>query len=107
MKSGFLFTTTATHIALQVAPIAVVLLGVLIPLIEPVGWRTKAAGTILGYSYSGKAVLWIMFSSCLGLVVTLTTYLFIGVTSPLTYNVVVGLLPCQAAQSLTCRGSCL
>lgn len=72
----------------QVAPTAVGLLAVLIPIIEPVGFSNPGPGTILGFSFSSSAVAWILFSSCLGLVVTLTTYLFIGVTSALTYNVV-------------------
>lgn len=72
----------------QVAPTAVGLLAVLIPIIEPVGFSSPKPGTILGYNFSSSAVAWILFSSCLGLVVTLTTYLFIGVTSALTYNVV-------------------
>jgi solute carrier family 35 protein E3 len=73
----------------QVSPIAVLVLGSLIPVIEPVGWTTRTEDTILGYRYSSAAVIWILFSSLLGLVVTLSTYLFIGVTSALTYNVVV------------------
>eukprot|EP00775_Hariotina_reticulata_P004049 gene4049-4296_t len=72
----------------QVAPIAVLVLGCAIPVIEPVGWTSRTENTILGYKYSQAAVLWILFSSILGLVVTLSTYLFIGVTSALTYNVV-------------------
>jgi solute carrier family 35 protein E3 len=73
----------------QVAPVAVLLLVVLVPLVEPIGSFTKPEkGTLLGYTYSREAVGWILLSSCLGLVVTLSTYLFIGVTSPLTYNVV-------------------
>eukprot|EP00879_Flechtneria_rotunda_P023139 GHRR01024464.1.p1 GENE.GHRR01024464.1~~GHRR01024464.1.p1 ORF type:complete len:357 (+),score=120.74 GHRR01024464.1:99-1073(+) len=72
----------------QVAPMAVLLLGILIPLIEPLGLKDPKFGTVLGYSFSKGAIAWILLSSCLGLVVTLSTYLFIGVTSPLTYNVV-------------------
>jgi solute carrier family 35 protein E3 len=72
----------------QVSPVSVVLLAVLIPLLEPVGWSDPKPGTILGYAFSTKAVLWIVVSSALGLVVTLSTFLFIGATSSLTYNVV-------------------
>eukprot|EP00878_Enallax_costatus_P004629 GHUV01004874.1.p1 GENE.GHUV01004874.1~~GHUV01004874.1.p1 ORF type:complete len:387 (+),score=80.11 GHUV01004874.1:241-1401(+) len=72
----------------QVAPTAVALLAILIPILEPVGFNDPKPGTILGFEYSNSALAWILFSSCLGLVVTLTTYLFIGVTSALTYNVV-------------------
>jgi len=72
----------------QVSPVSVVLLTVLIPLLEPVGWGDPQPGTILGYAFTPKAVAWIVVSSVLGLVVTLSTFLFIGATSSLTYNVV-------------------
>jgi hypothetical protein len=55
-----------------VSPTAVALLAVLIPVLEPVGRLSqRQPGTILGYEYSQGALLWILFSSCLGLVVTL------------------------------------
>ncbi|GBF94129.1 solute carrier family 35 member E3 [Raphidocelis subcapitata] len=72
----------------QVSPVSAVLLAALIPLLEPVGWRGAAPGTILGYSFTPSAATWIVISSVLGLVVTLSTFLFIGATSSLTYNVV-------------------
>ncbi len=72
----------------QVSPLSVILLAVLIPILEPVGWRDPGPGTILGYQFTPKAVVWIVVSSALGLVVTLSTFLFIGATSSLTYNVV-------------------
>jgi solute carrier family 35 protein E3 len=72
----------------QVSPASVALLAVLIPILEPVGWRDPRPGTILGYELSVGAVTWILISSALGLVVTLSTFLFIGATSSLTYNVV-------------------
>lgn len=69
---------------LQVSPMSVGLLSVLIPLMEPVGWSDPKPGTILGYSFTPKALMWIFISSALGLVVTLSTFLFIGATSSLT-----------------------
>ncbi|KAF8065848.1 slc35e3 [Scenedesmus sp. PABB004] len=72
----------------QVSPLSVVLLACLIPLLEPVGWRGAGPGTILGYHLTPPAAFWIVVSSALGLVVTLSTFLFIGATSSLTYNVV-------------------
>jgi solute carrier family 35 protein E3 len=72
----------------QVSPMSVGLLAFLIPILEPVGWRDPRPGTILGYTFTTKAVSWILISSALGLVVTLSTFLFIGATSSLTYNVV-------------------
>ena len=72
----------------QVSPASVLLLAALIPLMEPVGWSDRRPGTILGYEPTAAAVAWILASSALGLVVTLSTFLFIGATSSLTYNVV-------------------
>jgi solute carrier family 35 protein E3 len=72
----------------QVSPVSVVLLACLIPLMEPVGWRDPAPGTLLGYTFTPASAAWILISSGLGLVVTLSTFLFIGATSSLTYNVV-------------------
>ena len=72
----------------QMSPVSVALLAVLIPLLEPVGWRDPKPGTILGYTLTPAAATWIVVSSVLGLVVTLSTFLFIGATSSLTYNVV-------------------
>lgn len=61
---------------------------VLIPFLEPVGFMTRGPGTILGFHMTPAAAFWIIVSSSLGLVVTLSTFLFIGATSSLTYNVV-------------------
>lgn len=72
----------------QLIPTAVALLGILVPALEPVGIADPIPGTILGYRYTAGAVAWIVLSSCLGLVVTLSSYFFISVTSPLTFNVV-------------------
>jgi solute carrier family 35 protein E3 len=72
----------------QVSPMSVALLAVLIPVMEPVGWGSPQPGTILGYVFSTRSVVWILISSALGLVVTLSTFLFIGATDSLTYNVV-------------------
>ena len=71
-----------------VAPVAVALLAVMIPILEPVGLLNPKPGTILGYSMTAVAGGWIFISSVLGLLVTASTFLFIGATSPLTYNVV-------------------
>jgi solute carrier family 35 protein E3 len=92
----------------QIAPPAVLMLGVLVPLLEPVGWGSVFGGggaaaavgaaaaattaparpTLLTFDYTAPALFWIGLSSVLGLVVTATTFLFIGATSSLTYNVV-------------------
>uniref|UniRef100_A0A383VFD1 Sugar phosphate transporter domain-containing protein n=1 Tax=Tetradesmus obliquus TaxID=3088 RepID=A0A383VFD1_TETOB len=72
----------------QVAPLSVALLAVIIPLLEPVGFTNPGPDTVLGYTLTPGAAFWIIVSSMLGLVVTLSTFLFIGATSSLTYNVV-------------------
>eukprot|EP00882_Tetradesmus_deserticola_P010725 GHRQ01011326.1.p1 GENE.GHRQ01011326.1~~GHRQ01011326.1.p1 ORF type:complete len:302 (+),score=107.75 GHRQ01011326.1:144-1049(+) len=80
----------------QYTPQAALILGLLIPLMEPVGWASltgnaAAAGngkTILSYQYTPAAVAVIFVSAVLGLLVSLSTFLVIGCTSSLTYNVV-------------------
>jgi solute carrier family 35 protein E3 len=71
-------------------PHATVLLGVLVPLCEPMGWSSssRTEETLLGYHYSWPALLAIIISAVLGLLVSLSTFLVIGATSSLTYNVV-------------------
>jgi solute carrier family 35 protein E3 len=72
------------HVALASAAI----LGVLVPVLEPVGWSDPTnVHTLLGYEWSVPAVAAAASSCFLGLLVTLSMFLFIGVTSPLTFNV--------------------
>lgn len=72
----------------QAAPSAVVLLSVLIPIMEPVGFSNPVEGTLLGYQLSPASATAILISSVLGLIVTLSAFLIIGATSALTYNIV-------------------
>ena len=71
-------------------PHATILLGLLVPMCEPMGWSssTRNEETLLGYHYSWSAILAIIISAVLGLLVSLSTFLVIGATSSLTYNVV-------------------
>ncbi|GLC35896.1 hypothetical protein PLESTF_001237400 [Pleodorina starrii] len=95
-------------------PQATLMLGILVPLCEPVGWTAVAAaaaaapgadaaavaaaaaapppqrppGSLLAYHYTPAAVAAILISAVLGLLVSLSTFLVIGATSSLTYNVV-------------------
>eukprot|EP00877_Chromochloris_zofingiensis_P014008 jgi/Chrzof1/8861/Cz03g27040.t1 len=71
----------------QYTPQATVMLGLLVPIMEPVGF-TGGSNTILGYHYTAAAVAAILVSAVLGLLVSLSTFLVIGATSSLTYNVV-------------------
>lgn len=72
----------------EYSPIAAGFLGILIPIFEPVGWVHAEPGTLLGYQPSFAAVVAIAVSAGLGLLVSLSTFLVIGATSSLTYNVV-------------------
>jgi solute carrier family 35, member E3 len=72
----------------QYVPLAALFLGILVPLCEPMGWLAPEPGTLLGYTYTPGAALAIALSAALGLLVNLSTFLVIGATSSLTYNVV-------------------
>jgi solute carrier family 35, member E3 len=78
----------------QYAPLAAGMLAILVPLMEPVGLNAgslspeQRAQTLLGFHYSLGAVVAILVSAALGLLVSLSTFLVIGATSSLTYNVV-------------------
>lgn len=69
-------------------PHAVWLLGILVPIFEPVGWTNPTPDTLLGFHYTRQAVTAIIISSCLGILVSLSTFLVIGTTSSLTYNII-------------------
>lgn len=72
----------------QYIPLAAAQLGVVVLLFEPLGILNRAEGTILGYEYTIGSVTAILLSAVLGLLVNLSTFLVIGATSSLTYNVV-------------------
>ena len=52
------------------------------------GPRRFDLGTLLGYPYSWLAVGAILTTAVLGLIVSLSTFLVIGATSSVTFNVV-------------------
>ena len=74
----------------QYTPLAAVMLAVLVPLLEPVGLFQAIPDphTLMGYKYTLSSIMAIAISSVLGLVVSLSTFLVIGATSSLTYNIV-------------------
>lgn len=72
----------------EYTPAAALFLMLLIPALEPVGLFSRAPGTIMGFEYTYGAIVAIMISALLGLVVSLSTFLVIGATSSITYNVV-------------------
>lgn len=74
----------------QSTPIAAVMLAVLVPMLEPIGLFSNVSEkqTLIGFEYSLPSVTAIAVSSILGLVVSLSTFLVIGATSSLTFNIV-------------------
>ena len=74
----------------QYTPLAALMLAVLVPILEPVGLFENAPNphTLLGFTYSFSSIMAIAVSSILGLLVSLSTFLVIGATSSLTYNIV-------------------
>lgn len=86
-------------------PLATLMLGVLVPLCEQVGWSSasRTKDTLLGYPYTWGAIAAIAVSACLGLLVSLSTFLVIGATSSLTYNVV---SVCCPLKCLRMTGAC-
>ncbi|KAL6784769.1 hypothetical protein ACKKBF_B03135 [Auxenochlorella protothecoides x Auxenochlorella symbiontica] len=72
----------------QYVPLAAAMLGGLVLLLEPVGLLAPGPGTLLGFHYTPGGLATIAVSAALGLLVNLSTFLVIGATSSLTYNVV-------------------
>lgn len=72
----------------QYTPQAALLLAILVPMFETVGLVKPTSDSILGYPYTAESVLAILASALLGVLVSLSTFLVIGATSSLTYNVV-------------------
>lgn len=73
----------------QYAPLAAILLAFLVPVFEPIGLDQQQPGpdTLLGYPYTPAAVVLISSTALLGLLVSLSTFLVIGATSSVTFNV--------------------
>ena len=62
----------------QYVPLAAIILALLVPLFEPMGWVEPTAHTVLGYSMSPGAAAAILASAVLGLLVNLSTFLVRG-----------------------------
>jgi solute carrier family 35 protein E3 len=65
----------AAQLLNEYSPIAAGMLAVLVPTFEPMGWRTREAGTLLGFEYTWPAIVAIAISAILGLLVSLSTFL--------------------------------
>ena len=76
----------------QFQPHASGLLALMVAGLEPVGLpgtpHALGQGTIWGYKYTPLSVIAILTSAVLGLLVSLSTFLVIGATSSVTFNVV-------------------
>eukprot|EP00798_Chlamydomonas_sp_ICE-L_P016182 gene16182-22343_t len=70
-------------------PQATIMLAILVPCAEPMGWDATQRGpdTLLGFQFTWHSIIAIVISALLGLLVSLSTFLVIGATSSLTYNV--------------------
>lgn len=79
---------SSAQLLLGYTPQAIALLGMLVPMFEPMGWQSQGPGTLLGYHYTTMAVICILVSAVLGVLVSLSTFLVIGATSSLSYNIV-------------------
>ena len=74
----------------EYSPLAVGILSGLVPFIEKVGWlqAQRTPETLMGFPYTLQIVTAICFSASCGLMVILSSFLVIGSTSALIYNVV-------------------
>ena len=84
----------SNQLVYNVAPYSFAFLLVLVPIFENVGFygdlmmNEGNPETILGYRPTPAALFMIFLSSVLGVCVTLSTFLFIHATNPVTFNVV-------------------
>jgi solute carrier family 35 protein E3 len=74
----------------QCTPTAAAIMALLVPLVDRTGLGQAAPGpgTLLGYAWTAPAAAVVLGSSFLGLTVMLSAFCMIGLTSPLTYNIV-------------------
>lgn len=72
----------------QHCPLAAAMLVVIIPIAEPMGFKNPTIDTLLGFNYTPMAVGAIAISAVFGLLVSLSTFLVIGATSSLTFNII-------------------
>lgn len=72
----------------QYTPYAALMMSVLTVTCEPLGVNNPTPETLLGFNYSTAAVATIAASALLALLVSLSTFLTIGATSAVTFNVV-------------------
>lgn len=78
----------STQLLLAYTPWAALLLLAFIPMFEKMGWEHGEEGSLMGYQFYTAAIIAIIVSAVLGILVSLSTFLVIGATSSLSYNVV-------------------
>ncbi|GIL88817.1 hypothetical protein Vretifemale_16752 [Volvox reticuliferus] len=78
----------SSQLLLAYTPQAMAILAVLVPMLDDVGSPHRGGDTVLGFRYTPAVIFAIAISGTLGVMVSLTTFLVIGATSSLTYNVV-------------------
>ena len=74
----------------EYSPLAVGILSVLVPCVEDMGLShaERSIATVAGFPYTPEILMAICFSASCGLMVILSSFLVIGSTSPLTYNII-------------------
>lgn len=72
----------------QYTPHAAAMMVLITAACEPLGFQSLAPDTLFGFSYTWGSVLTISVSALLALLVSLSTFLTIGATSAVTFNVV-------------------
>ncbi|KXZ44800.1 hypothetical protein GPECTOR_62g915 [Gonium pectorale] len=80
----------SSQLLLAYTPQAILLLTIMAPLLDDFGFDPahRTPKTVLGFEYSVPSVTAIVVSAMLGVLVSLSTFLVIGSTSSLTYNIV-------------------
>lgn len=82
------FEANSSQLLNAYTPQAIGILVVLVACFEPIGWTDPNPATLLGYNYTVVSVCVIMLSAIIGVLVSFTTFLVIGHTSSVTYNMV-------------------
>ena len=73
----------------EYSPLAVAMLSVLVPCAEDMGLLgERSPVTVAGFPYTFQILMAICFSASCALMVILSSFLVIGSTSPLTYNII-------------------
>ena len=86
----------------QYSPWAALLLGILVPIFEPLGLTQAGPDTLLGFPYTPAVVTAVASTALLGLAVSLSTFLVIGATSSVTFKWAARRLPACLHKQPSC-----